>query len=72
MLKSFDEWGQPRMFRRQPPFVALDWMHHQRIGAPGISTIWNTARWGVERPTTPLRGEGEAKVVELFGRNSKS
>ncbi|WP_074069184.1 hypothetical protein [Rhizobium gallicum] len=63
--------GQPRMFKRQPPFIAGNWMHHQRTGAPGISTIWNMPRWGVERPTAPRRGESEAKVVELFGRNAK-
>lgn len=63
--------GQPRMFKRQPPFVPGNWMHHQRTGALGISTIWNMPRWGVERPTAPRRGESEAKVVELFGRHPK-
>ncbi|MBY5868493.1 hypothetical protein [Rhizobium leguminosarum] len=47
-------------------------MHHQRTGAPGISPIWNMPRWGLERPTGPRRGDGEAKVVQLFGRNTRT
>jgi hypothetical protein len=47
-------------------------MHHQRAGAPSISTIWNMPRWGVERPSGPRRGESEDKVVQLFGRNTKA
>ncbi|MBA8835434.1 hypothetical protein [Rhizobium leguminosarum] len=64
--------GQPRMFKREPPFIAGNWMHHQRTDSPGISTIWNMPRWGVERPSGPRRGESEDKVVQLFGRNAKA
>lgn len=63
--------GRQRLHRRQPPFIAGSWMHHMRAGAQGITTIWNMPRWGVERPMGPQKGDGEDKVVELFGRNSK-